>query len=600
MTDEFFESTAELQTIYRWARARFAAPWAVFGAVLLRVAASTGPHVQLPGVIGGRASLNMIAAFVSASGGGKGISDKVARMAWPSPILERPIGSGEGIAALFAPPKKEGADRVTRAIINVTEIDTLSGIAARQGSILLAQLKAAVMGELIGQSNASEATSRVVQPHTYRMCMSVGAQPGHTSVIFNDSTGGTPQRILWFSTTDPDMPAEASPDPEPLNWDLPVWALQPSGIQTPSNEVVDVPTEIAYGPSEIAETIVQAHLARQRGEADALDGHQMLTRCKVAATLAILHHRIEVSELDWQLSGEVMSVSDATRDWIVEQARQSARAKVRARALDRAAFDEIIDDRHTKTVRNRIVRLLQNGPLSRSDLRRAMGKQHYREAFDALLPHLEKISQLIVIQGEKAPHYALNPEFTGEPEFTPRNTSSGAVNHEFTGEPPANVTDLDSRRSHDSDPPKLSCQKWFNAHIDQLREAGTTTVESFAVYSVGEAEGYRIAALRTAASNNPNVTTIDRTSRGSTWDITGASTPSYRSAREWISKYLDSLPAGTTAIDKDDFHRAARAQGYSDTATRHAALKHDRIESVQTPGRETTWMLKDDADGAAS
>ena len=229
-TNEFFDSTPELRTIYQWARARFAAPWAVFGAVLLRVAASTGPEVQLPGIIGDRASLNLLAAFVSPSGGGKGISDKVARLAWPSPIIERPIGSGEGIAALFAQPKKEGAERITRAIINVSEIDTLAGIASRQGSILLAQLKAMAMGELLGQSNASEATSRVVQPHTYRCCLSVGAQPGHTSVVFNDTTGGTPQRFLWFPTIDPDMPDPDQADPEPLNTNLPTWARLSSDV----------------------------------------------------------------------------------------------------------------------------------------------------------------------------------------------------------------------------------------------------------------------------------------------------------------------------------------------------------------------------------
>ncbi len=107
--DDFFDATPELATIRQWAHARFAAKWAVFLAVLLRVHASTSPPgVQLPpGVIGGPASLNLIGAFVSPpSGGGKGISDKVARLAWPAPIIERPIGSGEGIAALFAPPKK--------------------------------------------------------------------------------------------------------------------------------------------------------------------------------------------------------------------------------------------------------------------------------------------------------------------------------------------------------------------------------------------------------------------------------------------------------------------------------------------------------------
>lgn len=80
----------------------------------------------------------------------------------------------------------------------------------------------------------------------------------------------------------------------------------------------------------------------------------------------------------------------------------------------------------------------------------------------------------------------------------------------------ATVTELDSRRSHATDTPKLSAQKWLDNHIDNLRAAGLTTVESFAVYAAGEAEDYNMGALRTAASKNKFVTTIDRTSRGST------------------------------------------------------------------------------------
>lgn len=222
--DEFFTATPQLQTIYRWARARYAAPWAVFGAVLLRVSASVGPQVQLPGLIGGRASLNLLCAFVSASGGGKGISDKVARLAWPKAILELPIGSGEGIAATFKRPDKEGENNeaISAAIFNVPEVDTLAGIASRQGSILLAQLKSMAMGEQIGQQNASKATTRVVAAHAYRCCLSVGAQPGHTGVLFDDATGGTPQRFLWFPTTDASMPSEAAPDP-PSSW-YPTWS----------------------------------------------------------------------------------------------------------------------------------------------------------------------------------------------------------------------------------------------------------------------------------------------------------------------------------------------------------------------------------------
>lgn len=477
-SDEFFDATPELSTIRAWARARYAAPKATLGSVLLRVAASTEPGVQLPGVIGGPASLNMGVVFVSKSGGGKGISDKVGRLAWPADIIERPIGSGEGIAAMFVPPKKEGAIPVSRAILSVPEIDTLTGVAARQGSILLAQLKSALMGELLGQSNASEATTRIVQAHTYRCCLSIGAQPGHADVLFNDTTGGTPQRLIWLPTTDPDMPAEQTPDPDPLNVALPAWAR--------------TGTVITYGPAEIKQTIIEGHLARQRGEGAALDGHALLTRCKLAAVLAVLHHRAVVSELDWQLSGTVMEWSDTTRDWILEQARIAARAKVRERAIGRAVFDEIIDDRHTATVRTRILRLLVAGPMSRSDLRRAMGKQHYREAFDAVLPHLEKICQVVTVPGDKAMHYALNPEFTGEPEFTPENSRSGAVNHEFTGEPPSNITDLDSRRSSGSSPQTAAA--WLSEWITTNADPDGWVKPSDAL-AAGEAAGHNRAAI---------------------------------------------------------------------------------------------------------
>ncbi|UPG69340.1 hypothetical protein [Gordonia hongkongensis] len=387
--DEFFDATPQLQTIRQWARARYAAPWAVFGAVLLRVAASTGPEVQLPGIIGGRASLNLLAAFVSPSGGGKGISDKVARLAWPATIIERPIGSGEGIAATFMPPKKEGQEPISRAIVSVPEIDTLAGLAARQGSVLLAQLKSAAMGEQLGQSNASEATTRIIEPHTYRLCMSVGAQPAHTGVLFNDTTGGTPQRFLWFLTIDPDMPGDVIEDPEPLDTRLPFW--------TPGDDGV---VQIEYGPEEIAETVRTAHLARQRGDADALDGHAMLTRCKVAATLAVLHHRSVVSGLDWQLSETVMAESTRVRDWIVAESRKAERKKNNARAVTRADAEEVYEQRRMDQIRSRVLGMLKrDGEQTMSGLRKRFGTKEKRLMFDAVSTALEDEGVIVLTPG---------------------------------------------------------------------------------------------------------------------------------------------------------------------------------------------------------
>lgn len=108
-SEEFFlnSGSEQLAKIHGWARARYTAPWAVFFGVLIRVAASVPPNVQLPGIIGGRASLNMLCAFVGKSGDGKGASTTTAALAWPVEIVTLPIGSGQGIAETFT---KRGED----------------------------------------------------------------------------------------------------------------------------------------------------------------------------------------------------------------------------------------------------------------------------------------------------------------------------------------------------------------------------------------------------------------------------------------------------------------------------------------------------------
>jgi hypothetical protein len=578
-TEAFFlhSDSDQLTKIYQWARARYAAPWAVFFAVLLRVSASIGPHVQLPGIIGGRASLNLLCAFVSPSGGGKGISDKVARMAWPTPIIELPIGSGEGIAATFKKPDKPDADNepIISAIFNVPEIDTLAGIASRQGSILLAQLKSMAMGEQLGQSNASKATSRVVAPHSYRCCLSVGAQPGHTGVIFDDTTGGTPQRLLWSLTTDPDMPATPAPDPEPLDTALPLWCPGEDGV-----------VEILYEHSEIAETVIAAHIARQRGQADALDGHAMLTRLKVAALLAVMHHRSVVCETDWKLSAEVMDVSDRTREWIVNEAKRADREKVRNRAIARAVGDEVYDSRLLDSVKRSVVRMLdRDGEQAGNELRSRLGKRDKRDLFDQAVAELAAEWILESVPVERGARYRLLQSGQGD------QSGQGPYPQVREGDPIGqgdqldNVTDLETRRSHDNDRPTLSAAKWFEQRIAELREDGFATVDSFAVYTEGEALGYGRQNLATAANRHPDIRVANRGPTGNTtWSIDPNQQIDYKPAAEWVNEYLTALPADTREIDRADLRAAGEAAGYTWANVRIATVEHPRIESRPVPG----------------
>lgn len=381
----FLESGSdELRTIFQWARARYAAPWAVLIAVLLRVIANTSPHVRLPAVIGGQASLNLFGAFVGFSGAGKGTSDAVAALAYPCPVPTFPAGSGEGIAALFTPDKD--GQQLTRAILSVPEVDKLGALFARQGTILGAELKSVAMGEQIGQQNAKRDTTRIVPGHSYRLCMSVGVQPENSAALLADTSGGTPQRFCWVPVIDPSMPREAPNPPDPLDTRLPAW----------NRDRADV-VELVYAHDEIRDLIIDTHIAKQRGElTDPLAGHSILTRCKLAAALALLHKRTVIDTEDWQRAGVLMELSDHTRQTVVETVAAADRRRNTARALAVADREQIISDRRAQRARETILRKIDSrGQQTKNQLRMAM-KADIRDYLDSAISDLMETGEIAV------------------------------------------------------------------------------------------------------------------------------------------------------------------------------------------------------------
>lgn len=508
-TDEFFlnSDSEQLEKIYGWARAQMASPWAVFFGVLLRVAASTPPWVQLPAVVAGRASLNLLCAFVGASGDGKGASDAVARMAWPGDILELPLGSGEGIAEQFV--QRDGDKTPVPVIFAASEIDKVAGITGRSGSILLAELKAAAMGEPIGQANAKKDTTRIVKAHSYRMCLSVGTQPGHAGVILNDASGGTPQRFLWAPTTDPDAPDLDTDPPAPLDLVLPTWGA--------GDRVV----EVVYGPPEIRPTIRAIRRARLRGKGDALDGHTMLLRCKVAALLAIMHGRIEVTQWDWEKSAEAMAVSDRTRTELVEYGFQVTLEQARREGEKRAVMSEAQDEYGFKSAKASIVRFLGVGEKAGGDLKRRLGSSTgRRKLFD---PAIEELIAEGVIESVSVPggtRYRLTHAGHGDRAGHPADLQAKGGDHVGHGDHGGTVADIENPRAAKAGETMLSCQKWFDHHIAELVAAGTSTVESSAVYDAGRTAGYSDTSLRVAKTKRPDITIADRRGRkGCTWSL---------------------------------------------------------------------------------
>lgn len=359
VAEEYFWTTRpELDHVRTFARARMCSPWAVLGVVLARVITAVPPFVVLPAIVGSEASLNLFVALVGPSGTGKGAGEAAAADAVDVGNIEvAHVGSGEGIAHLYAHREKGSIVRDRDAVLfGVPEVDSLTALTGRQGATLLPQLRMAWSGERLGFAYVDRSKNLPIERHTYRLALLLGVQPGRAAPLLEDSDGGTPQRFVWLPTTDPDAPAVPPTEPDPLLWAPPgpPWLSNTRGLS-----VLGV-------PDEARRTIVDARLARLRNEGDALDGHALLARLKLAAALALFDQRRDVNDEDWGLSETIMAVSDATRKAVQKhlaaknQQVNIARGEAEA---DRAVF---VADKLDKAQVTRVCKVITRA-LRRSD-----------------------------------------------------------------------------------------------------------------------------------------------------------------------------------------------------------------------------------------
>jgi hypothetical protein len=382
--EEFWTSRPILEHVRLFARARMCSPWAVLGVLLARVVASVPPFVVLPPLVGSAASLNLFVALVGASGGGKGAAESCAADAVllsPSPDVAT-VGSGEGIAHLYAHREKGEVVRDREAVLfTVPEVDNLTALGQRQGSTLLPQLRMAWMGERLGFSYADPAKRLPIPRHTYRMGLVLGVQPGRAGPLLDDADGGTPQRFVWLPATDPGAPDTPPACPTPRRWTLPApWKAGEGGLAA-----------LAI-PDAATQAIIANRRATLRGTGDPLDGHALLARLKLAAALALLDQRQQVTDEDWTLAGAVMAMSGGTRASVVEHLKQEAKTNT-ARGEAAAARAITVEDRTaahaTARVGRRVVeRLKAYGDwMTGAELRRATtsrDRQWLDEALDLL------------------------------------------------------------------------------------------------------------------------------------------------------------------------------------------------------------------------
>lgn len=392
--EEFWQSRQSLINIRDYAFACMVSPWGLLG-VLLIYALDLMPYsVGLPGIADDDSpgSLNLFVALVAQSGGNKGRTERIGRQYMGRTTVDIPPGSGEGLVKMFArratkddydaePPvmiHTVGADDFVmkrhEMVLSVPEIDTLAALFTRNSSTLPSIMRQAFSGETLGFSYADEAKRVFVPEYLYRLGVIVGVQPQRSAVLLDDAAGGTPQRFLWLPMTDPRISRlnrPAKPTPTKV-YNAGGWRrLVPMCAQ--ASEDIEIAAE-----------------QRAQGTGDPLDGHLLFVRAKTAAGLAMLDGRLGITDEDWQLAGEVIDMSNRTRQHCIDElsaaAHKANEARGRSEGVRATAAEEVRSEHQVDKMADWIVKwITEHGPEKRAKVYRAAYSRTRKEFFTPAL-----------------------------------------------------------------------------------------------------------------------------------------------------------------------------------------------------------------------
>ena len=228
LPEAFWEMRPLFKQVRSYAWSRYTSGDAALFATLARFSAMAPADFFIDTGVGSPTKLNLFTALVSPSGGGKSTSAAVSKIIVPphdDVVDDRPVGSGEGIAEAFMGEvqldgKPERAQVRHNAVFYIGEGEALTQLSRRTGSTLGETLRRAFSCETLGQTNASkDLTRRVVN---YSIAVIINMTPGIAGQILSSHETGTPQRLLWGSAIDCNIPRnpQRCVDEPKIKWDF--------------------------------------------------------------------------------------------------------------------------------------------------------------------------------------------------------------------------------------------------------------------------------------------------------------------------------------------------------------------------------------------
>ena len=339
------------------------APDAVLVATLCRIAAATPPttYIDTPEPT----PLNLIGALIAAPGNGKSLANTTAFRLVPDLGLgvndSLPLGTGEGLVESYFESVSvlndngrgkhiEKRQAFKSGYFYCDEGETLFTLTTRKGATILQTLRTAWSGGVLGNTNANVETRRKLDRNSYRACVVVAFQPSCGSALVADSHGGTPQRFIFASATDKEMPTVAPSFPGILAYD-------------PTTEPVAIKVH-----AEILRELDTNKVNRARGtvQIDALDTHVDYNRIRVAGLFALLDRQHFVDLWHWNSATLFTDNSTQVRRRLDDWATLNRRDEVDTLENERDYIDGKREhNKHKRTMSrlvDNLIRMVERSP----------------------------------------------------------------------------------------------------------------------------------------------------------------------------------------------------------------------------------------------
>jgi hypothetical protein len=395
LPESFWEGRDVLGKVRQAAQAQMVAPDAMLANLLARWATLIPPCYKLPAVVGGEGSFDFLACVVAESSGGKSVASRTSadlvRNANDRIMFDYPVGSGEGVVQAFMVDEMaetaKGTERTGRQVVgkqalhlNIDEGMAFVGQMGRRGTTILPVLCSAWSGQVLGQTNASGETRRIIPGGTVRVAAVINMQSSNAWRLWEPEVAsvGFTGRVLFVSAHDPDAPALA---------DLPD---HPGVIPFPLLPIITSGVTLTYDPAITAEIRAARHgVLTGAVEIDLTASQHLLMRCKIAGVLTLQEGRQHVSEDDWRIAGELVEHSAAVVNALgALRSKQSARIREQQAALrgDSEAVAESAKERRlVASLSARIVERVPDEGVGRATLMKTLTSKDTRHRFEAAL-----------------------------------------------------------------------------------------------------------------------------------------------------------------------------------------------------------------------